>query len=237
MNSSLYKDLYFTYILAEKTPANGTIILLEGLPGNPSSKEPLMQKLAEYNYDVIFPMYEGTWKSKGEFLKRAPSKVIIELIDALKKGIEIGNREYRSKRVFVLGSSFGGGVALDIASTNVADKVSVTSPVISFRKAEGIETLENYLATAQSKNYRFDTKNWQKLLNDEIWSLDNNKIEKPTDILVIAGENDDQIKESDVVEFGKRNDINVSVYKSGHITLSKITEPMLDEILNFFSKQ
>ena len=67
ISSSQYKNLFFTYILSKSIPSKGTIILLDGLPSNPLSKNQLMQKLAEYNYDVFFPRYEGTWESKGDF--------------------------------------------------------------------------------------------------------------------------------------------------------------------------
>lgn len=235
INSSQYKNLFFTYLLSNEL-SDGAIILLDGLPSNPLSKKELMKKLIKKNYDVFFPRYEGTWESKGEFLKRLPSETIIEFINALRKGLKIGDKEYNATKIFILGASFGGGVALDIVNQNVADKICVTSPVISFRKVEGIDTLENFLKTTHRNNYRFDSKNWQKLLNDQIWNLDDDKIKRPLDILIIFGDSDDQIKDADIIEFGKKYGVKVNSYKFGHITLSKITEPMLKEIINFFSK-
>lgn len=195
-----------------------------------------MQKLSHHHLDVFFPRYEGTWESKGEFLKRAPSRAIIEFIKALRSGIVLNDKKYLAQKIFVLGASFGGGVALDIASQNIADKICAISPVISFKRIAGIETLENCLRTAFPRDYRFNPKNWRKLLEDGLWSLDNNKIKNPSNVLIIAGEADDQIKKADVLEFGKKNKIKISVYSLGHITLSKITEPILEEILGFFSK-
>lgn len=235
INSSQYKNLFFTYLLSNRL-SKGTIILLDGLPSNPLSKEELIKKLMKKNYDVFFPRYEGTWESKGEFLKRVPSETVIEFINALRKGLKIGDKKYNATKIFILGASFGGGVALDIANKNVADKICVASPVTSFRKVEGIDTLENFLKTAQGNNYRFDSKNWKKLLNDRIWNLDNDEIRKPSDILIIFGNRDDQIKDGDIIEFGKKHRIKVHSYEFGHITLSKITELMLEEIINFFSK-
>lgn len=235
IHQSRYKNLFFTYILSSISP-KGAIILLDGLPSNPISKDVLMKKLAECNYDVFFPRYEGTWESKGNFLERAPSEAIIEFIEKLRRGEDIENKEYKAKKVFLLGASFGGGVALDIATKYDVDKICVTSPVISFKEINGIETLENYLRTAYTKDYRFDSKNWQKLIKDEIWNLKDSKIRDPFKILIIAGKNDNQIKESDIIEFGKRNNISVRIFDLGHISLSKITEPILNEILDFFSE-
>jgi len=236
IKSSQYKDLYFTYVLSKLSLSDGMVIILDGLPSNPSSKDQLMQKLAWHGLDVFFPRYEGTWESKGEFLKRIPSEAIIEFIEALRHGVSLNDKKYIAEKIFILGASFGGGIALDIASKNVVDKVCVTSPVISFRKVAGIDALKNYLKTVHIKDYRFNSKNWRNLLEDGMWNLDNNQIEAPFDVLIIAGDTDDQIKKVDIIKFGKKNKIKVSTYNFGHITLSKITEPMLEEILEFFSK-
>ncbi len=236
IRSSQYKNLFFTYILSRGAPSKGTIILLDGLPSNPLSKNQLIQKLAEYNYDVFFPRYEGTWESKGNFLKRAPSEAIIEFIETLRKGESIENKKYKAKKVFLLGASFGGGVAFDIATKYVVDKICAISPVISFKEVNGIETLENYIRAAYSKDYRFNSKEWQKLIKDEVWNLEDNEIRESSNVLIVTGKNDDQIKESDLTEFGKRNNVKVRIYDFGHITLSKIPESILGEILTFFSK-
>lgn len=234
IQSSQYKNLYFTYLLSTSSSSKGTVILLDGLPSNPSSKDGLMKKLSEQNYDVFFPRYEGSWESVGEFLKRSPSESIAEFIEALKTGIDIKSRKYIAKKVFILGASFGGGVALDIASRNIVDKTCVTSPVICFKNVNGINTLEDYLKTVHDKSYRFNSLGWQKLLNDKMWDLDNVNIQKPKNVLIIAGKDDDQINEVDLVKFGKKNRVRVSIYEFGHITLSKITEKMFEEILRFF---
>ena len=109
-------------------------------------------------------------------------------------------------------------------------------PAISFKAINGIETLENYLKEAHSNNYRFNSKDWQKLIEDKLWNLNSNKIKESSKIWMATGKKDDQIKERDVIEFGQRNHIKVGTYDLGHITLSKIPNPMLIEILDFFSK-
>jgi len=52
----------------------------------------------------------------------------------------------------------------------------------------------------------------------------------------VAGNVDRQIEKADLIKFGKKNKIRVSIYNFGHITLSKITESMLEEIRGFFFK-
>lgn len=235
-DSSQYKNLFFTYLLSKGAFSKGAIILLDGLPSNPSSKNQLMEKLSEHNYDVFFPRYEGTWESKEKFLERTPSEAIIEFIKALREGKNIGDKGYRAKNVFILGSSFGGGVALDIATKYDVDKICVTSPVINFKKVKGIETLGDYLRMEYDKNYRFDLKGWKKLIENKIWNLENSEIRNPSDILIITGKKDNQIEEDYVVDFGEKNHIRVITCDLGHITLSKIQDSTLIKILNFFSK-
>ena len=230
-----YKDLFFTYLLSQKKQSAAAIVLLDGLPSDPSSKEKLIRRLARKGYDVFFPRYEGTWESRGNFLKRPPGKAIVEFIKALKTGVKIENGTYQRGRIFVLGASFGGGVALEIAGKDIADKVCALSPVISFKNVKGINTLEGYIRAAYSHNYRFESKNWQKLLKDKIWNLADIEIKKPADVLIIAGKADDQITRDEIENFGKKKSVKVRVYDFGHITLSKITKTMLEEILRFFS--
>ena len=235
-STSQYKNLFFTYVLSENNRAFGTIILLDGLPSNPSSKNNLIKRLSVQNYDIFFPRYEGTWESTGEFLKRSPSVSIAEFIKALKIGINIENKKYIAKKIFILGASFGGGIALDIVDKNIVDKVCAISPVISFTKVDGINTLEGYLKTEHEKDYRFNSFNWSRLLNNKIWNLEKGNIKYPNKILIVAGKNDTTVKKRDVINFSNKNKIEMSLYDFGHITVGKITEQMLKEILGFFSK-
>lgn len=226
-----YENLFFSYILSQNKSPKGTIILLDGLPSNPISKNKLMQELSN-NYDVFFPRYEGTWESKGTFLERAPSESIIEFIQALRKSLKLENKRYLPKKIFLLGASFGGGVALDIATKCKVDKICAVSPVISFKRINGIETLEDYLRKEQK--YNFNSNDWKRLLDDKIWNLNESRISNNSDIWIIIGKNDNQISEKEVVEFCKRKNIQNQILDLGHITLSKIPESTLVEIINFF---
>jgi esterase/lipase len=234
--SAQFKNLFFTYVLSKGAISNGAVILLDGLPSNPQSKNELIQELSSSGYDVFFPRYEGTWESKGTFLERAPSEAIIEFIEALKKGEKIGNKKYLANSVFLLGASFGGGVTLDIATKYSADKVCVVSPAISFKAVNGIETLGDYLKKAYSKDYRFNLKDWQKLIIDEIWNLKSGRINAPNNVWIVTGKNDNQVKEIDVIDFAEAKGIRFKTCDLGHITLSKIPNPILLEIIDFFSK-
>jgi esterase/lipase len=234
IKSSRYKNLFFTYLYSKANLSKGAIILLDGLPSNPSSKTNLINFLSEKGFDVFFPRYEGTWESEGIFLLRAPSEAVIEFIKKLKEGIKIKKTFYKNKNILILGASFGGGVALDISTKENVGKICVLSPVISFRKVEGIENLESYLNKEYREDYRFNLKGWKKLLKDELWNLNETKIYGSNKIWVGIGKSDGQVKERDIKKFCERKDISVETYDLGHITLSKIPFSMLEEIINFF---
>lgn len=236
IKSSNHQNTYFTYLLTSNHRSRGTVILLDGIPGKPTSKEELMRVLVNKGFDVFFPRYEGTWESEGEFLKVKPSQAITNFLNEIKTGIQLEGRKYESVKLFILATSFGGAIALDIASENIVNKICVVSPVISFSKVIGITTLEKHLNSTYPNEYRFSTKNWQRLIQDELWNLDNNEIKNNKDILIILGKNDDQIQEIDILNFAKEKNIKTTIYDSGHITLSKITEQMSQEIVDFFSK-
>lgn len=236
MNSIKQNNLFVTYKLSESDNSKGAIILLDGLPSKPESKQALIEKLSTNNYDVFFPHYEGTWNSEGEFLERLPSITIAELIRSLKSGIDLNGAEYTGSKVFVIASSFGGGIALDLARMNVTDKICVTSPVVSFRKVPGLATLEEYIISVHASDYRFKSENWAKMLNDELWNLDDVDYQNPENILIVAGKDDDQVLLGDVVSFSENKNIELIVEDFGHITLSKISDEMLYQILKFFSK-
>lgn len=231
MKNSKYKNIYFTYLFS-KGSSKGAIILLDGIPSNPSSKESLMEDLSEKGYDVFFPRYEGTLESKGTFLERSPSEPIGEFIDSLKNG-DIFEEEYKPSKIFLLGSSFGGMVSLNLADKTSIDKICVVSPVVSFKEVNGIETLGDYLAKERSKEYRFNSSDWEKLISDSIINL--KELKSSSDILIIGGKNDGQINEETLAEFSKDKEILFKSLDLGHISLSKIPSDTLSEILDFFS--
>ena len=236
IHSAKQGNLFFTYRLPEEGPLKGTIVLLDGLPSNPLSKNNLIENLSTRGYAVFFPRYEGTWESDGNFLDRSPGEAIIEFIGSLRRGIDLEGKRYVSNKILILGSSFGGGVALDIAAKGIADKICVTSPVISFKNVKGIETLGDYMAEKHKETYRFSLEKWNELIEDKIWNLHNNKIKNPTNILIVFGKEDDQIKEREILEFAKEEKLNVLSLDMGHITLSKIPGNVLDKIDSFFSE-
>lgn len=234
MKSHIYNKIYFEYLLAPHDGRRKTLIILPGVPSKPKNHE-IFEKFCHEGFDVFYPRYEGTWESHGEFLERNPVASINEFIDALVSGVVVldGN-EYLTKGIFLLGSSFGGMIALTIEDRAEIKKICAMSPVVSFKRVSGIDTLEDYLQKTMLNSYRFGHHNWMRLINDEIVSLEKLLI-YPHKVFVLAGEYDDQIKIKDIRFFVEINGIeNFKIEASGHLTLSKISESILNSILIFF---
>lgn len=238
MKSFYVGNTYVGYDISPKVAEDRkSVVFLLGLPGSPKEYEVFKYFMSE-GFDIFLPRYEGTWESKGEFLERAPSIAIDELLSVLKSGVILPDGNiYKSNNVFVLGASFGGGVALVLNSKNIK-AVSALSPVISFKNVSKIETLGTYLGAQEKENYRFKNAQWNKLISDTLYSPSTDMIISPDNVLLMAGKNDEQITYTEIQQFATDKGIsNIDVEDTGHITISRITESQQSRILNFFSSK
>lgn len=236
INSDKYKNLYFDYLIGSNVSDVKTIVLLEGLPTT-SRKDKLIFDLNKLGYDVFYPNYEGTRSSTGVFLERSPVDPINEFLSALASGLVIGKYKYKTNNIFILSSSFGGGISLTLNDSEYVNKVIALSPVLSFKNVKGIETLEEYISNNLSQFYRYKKDNWQKMLADEYFcALTNTKISNKK-ILIMAGVKDTEISIEQIIDYCANMKIKlVSYHDKPHLTFSKIDELMLNEINNFFIK-
>ena len=236
INSDKYKNLHFDYLIGSNVSDVKTIVLLEGLPTT-SRKDKLIFDLNKLGYDVFYPNYEGTRSSGGEFLERSPVDPINEFLSALESGLVIGKDKYKTNNIFILSSSFGGGIALSLNDAEYIKKVVALSPVLSFKNVKGIETLEEYISNNLSQFYRYKKDNWKKMLTDEYFcALTNTKISNKK-ILIIAGAKDMEISIEQIIDYCSYMKIKLVSYDNKpHLTFSKIDELMLNEINNFFIK-
>ena len=236
INSDKYKNLYFDYLIGSNLVDGKTVVILEGLPTT-SRKDKLIFDLNKLGYDVFYPNYEGTRSSTGEFLERSPVDPINEFLSALASGLVIGKDNYKTNSIFILSSSFGGGIALSLNDEEYIKKVVALSPVLSFKNVKGIETLEEYISNNLSQFYRYKKNNWQKMLADEYFcALTNTKISNKK-ILILAGAKDIEIGIEQITDYCANINIKlVTYYDKPHLTFSKIDDLMLIEINNFFIK-
>jgi esterase/lipase len=223
--------------LVHETGSKKALVLLDGMPSDPQKKIGLMKEFFERGHDVFFPRYEGTWESGGVFLERNPCESIAEFINQLRDGLPIApGRVFVANKISVLGASFGGGIALSISNNPNISRVCAISPVINFTLVQGIRTLENYVHEAYGEQYRFDSAQWDQLISNKFYNPGSEKIENPNSVLIIAGENDDQIKISDLREYAKSQGLRLETFSRGHMTLSKIDTTIMHKIDAFLSE-
>ena len=225
--------VYTSYVNQETT--NACVVLLSGLPYNPQKEYNVVKNLNADGYDVYVPHYDGTWGSSGSFLKQNPTVSIDDFVKTLtsENNLLTGNRTYTN--IFIIGTSFGGGLALTLKNSRAISAVCVLSPVISYRRVAGIETLSDYLQTECSDTYHFDKKDMQALIADKLISPEKQMVMPKEKVLVFAGENDDQIQPTDIAAFCSMHNIKLHTVPTGHITFSKIDETIYKKLLVFFN--
>ncbi|MBL4644266.1 MAG: hypothetical protein JKX80_00180 [Candidatus Pacebacteria bacterium] len=234
VNRASIDGIVFEYLL----PVHYTnaIIVTDGLPRTPDLSL-FINILASWGYAVFFPRLRGTWESSGEFLEYNPSKDIAMLAHNLKIGIVLDDKKVVVDQVSVLGTSFGGLVALDASLHEDVSHSIAVSPVFSFASIPGIETLSSFINDSFGEAYRYSEKNWNRLVNDDILSL--KKITSDSKFnhskcSIIAGVEDVQIEINELSGLSKKNNIPMYKLPSGHLSFHKNTRqilPLLYKIL------
>lgn len=237
--------LIFDIILPKKYKYN-LIIILPGLPEYPLPKE-LMFKLAEEGYGVLYPRYKGTYESNGNFLNESPAEDILKLIDSLKKKKEFKELYGRTKvnidfeKLFVLASSFGSSVALHLSKlTKDIDRFILIAPVIDFKKhgqryeEQDLVSLKEFLIKGYPFLYRFDEKNYDRLLDGQIIpSAIENIGDYSGEIILLHSKEDSTISIENSKEFSKKcSKIKfLEINQAGHFSVSKLNWDILKKCL------
>lgn len=173
------KEIVSEFIPPTGTKARGVIIWASGMPGYPGKKEKADSALflAEKGYWVFIPRYRGSWESGGEFLKDAPTKDILDVVDSLDKGFSDlwSGKKHQIKNlpIYIIGSSFGGPAALFASLDKRVNKVVVLSGIADWlvdSKDESMGKLGIFTKDAFGEGYRFSLKNWQKLSDGKFYN-------------------------------------------------------------------
>lgn len=208
------------------------IIICDGMPTVPD-KEELIKFFSKKGFWTFHPRYRGSWESSGNFLEISPEKDILDIINQLDKGfVSIGeNKKYKFKpsKIFVLGSSFGGAVAILSSLNNKVSKAIVLSPVVDWKnqsKSEPLDWMYIFLKKAFKNAYRFKKKDFDKLKKGIFLSPVNfiDKIEGEK-IYIIQSKDDNIIDWKRVYEFSKKTESKINlVKKGGHFSSSKFLD-------------
>jgi len=238
------EEIIFEFSPPEGAP-KGILVLCEGLPGVPKQKE-LIPFLSSKGFFVIYPRYRGTWESGGEFLKESPVKDIEEIIKFLKKGeiVELySGKEFdvSSYGIYVVGSSFGGAVALSLASNNDVAKIVALSPVVDIEtynnenKHRDLLHLRGFVKEAFNKAFRFDDMDWEKMASGDLFNPPQQIDKKRSkDILIAYDKSDTQINFKIVQNYIVKNDIKgILTDDSGHLSFSRTPKNVWCEIIDW----
>jgi len=227
-------DLQYTANRAP-TPAESCVILLPGIPYNPEKDYALIKRLNTEQFDTFFIHYDGTWGSSGKFLAQNPKVSVEDFIQSIQKGKITNSVNEPYAKIYIIGASFGGGLALTIDDHESLASICALSPVISYQSVNGIETLGQYLQESCAEYYDFEISDINALINDEIINPKFQSTLPSEKILIIAGVDDKQIPLTDIKEFSHQHSLRLEEYPTGHITFSKVNEELQKIIVEQFN--
>lgn len=183
------------------------MIFCHGLPGHPYQFNPAkIECLLKKGFVLVFPDYIGTWASYGIMSWDNCVATILQTITSLKKGKgrEIrGNTkvEWDLKDIILVGSSFGGSVALvaGAKSSDIQKIISFAAPT-DYRnhskikgEDESIEGLYDVVVQEAGALWRIPNKaEWSRLVRGDadINPIDYIESLKNKDVLLVHGNKD-----------------------------------------------
>jgi len=227
------------------------VIICPGLPSDPSNYE-IMDFLSDNGFLSIYVRYSGTWGSYGTFLKNSPVNDIIGIIDTISKNkffVDSSNSKnvlLDFKEIILLGTSFGGSIALVCgAKSKFVKKIIALSPIVDYKDhaknsnyfEESINTLGDYLKRAYGKTYDFTKDSWKNFIAG---GLDLNPVDyidklNKKEVVILSGMEDKTISVKRVEKFfekipSKKKEHHL-LKNFGHLSLRKIDKKFLRELL------
>ncbi len=218
--------------------AKATIILCPGLPGSPKEQS-LLKKLMQEGYNVIYPRYRGTYESDGLFLQTSPADDICNVIRALQDISEYADcytetrKQITIENIILLGSSFGGSVAMVCANLLRASCLCI-APVTDFANQgshPGEQSIEQlaYFLTKIRHIYRFAPDGFAYLkANRLLPPLQSLTLQRA---ILIHGLTDATVHVSRSEALSRSNNIPLYLIPGGHLTLSDLSYDFLLEQL------
>lgn len=233
-------------IVAEFLPprrkSRAALILLPGMPSSSSQKE-LMEFFSAKGFWVFAPRYRGTWESGGKFLKHSPDEDVKIVLDHLPRGFKdawSGKRYHLTPtRTILIGSSFGGTVALLASRDKRVSCAVALSPVTDWRvesKTEPLRMLARVTEDAFGEGYRPAKGGWQKIKTGNFFNPATIRPKIRGEKVLILHAADDRIAPlSPVRKFAVDAGAVLFVQKrGGHYSLSEIMRPRFLKLFKQF---
>ncbi|MFA6256241.1 MAG: alpha/beta hydrolase [Candidatus Absconditabacterales bacterium] len=198
--------------IVEMENAKQVVIFCPGLPESSGYNDGIIKYISnEYNISCIYPQYKGTWQSDGVFLNESPSKDIESIIQNIRGGKIIKNS---NTPITLIGSSFGGGIALSLSWNNDISKIIALSPLTVNSNNVDRDGLFQYIKN-QRPEYRVDDKGYERLKSGKLIKIPNKYPEGKVVIGAISGDPEINYKEL------SRESIRKSATFLENITLEK----------------
>lgn len=106
-----------TVYIAEGAGPHPTVVLLHGFPGSELNLD-LAHAIRRAGWNVAYFHYRGTWGSGGEFSFGNALDDVEAVLKSLRGESLAGNYRIDTTRIALIGHSFGGFLALKVASTD-----------------------------------------------------------------------------------------------------------------------
>jgi len=244
------------YAFPETQSKRKLIIICPGLPSQPENWD-LMSKLAKMGFTNLTVKYQGTWESKGYFLKDSPVKDVISVIDKIiekKTLISLYDNSTMSldfDEIVLFGSSFGGSVALVAgAKHNQVRKIVANAPVTDYKlhgkdknsKEQDLEKLGSFIKRGYGRAYALEQSDWERLLIGEV---DINPVKyreelSKKDLLLIHGKKDKTVSPGKTVDFFEgitsENKKLILIPDVDHFSLNNASVEILEEVEKWILK-
>ena len=190
------------------------VVFCAGIPGI-SSYPDIAERYAAAGYIFIHPKYVGSWESYGGFSVEGCKKTIIDFVAALRqkqvKTIFGDIFNVVANKIYLLGHSFGGSVALSAGAELEDVGIIALAPVIDYKKQgngeyleEKMDCLGNFILAGFENVYRgFDQESWNTFCISGAGLNANEYIDKlkSRDILLIHGRSDTSVNFNRSKEF------------------------------------
>ncbi|GMQ95086.1 MAG: hypothetical protein BMS9Abin13_196 [Patescibacteria group bacterium] len=209
------------------------------------SDSKLLFYLSKKNYWVFLPRYRGTWESDGSFLAKPPHIDIIDMIDELPKGFkDLWSGEVykiRTPEIYIIGSSFGGTVAILAAKDKRVRRSVAFSPAINWRIGDNpkeLDWLESFTKSAYGNGYRFRREDWNKLRSGKLYDLmaHVDKLD-PKKLFIIHARDDKVVYSRSSEQFSEELGCKFwELDRGGHFFLSEMMNPMFSRKIFRFLK-
>lgn len=237
-----FGDIVSEFWMPQK-PSHRAVILCDGCPTVPS-KYKLGEFFARKGYWVFHMRYRGSWESDGEFLKYPPVTDAHSLLLGLNSGFtEMWTRTkyfLDISDVTVIGSSFGGAVAVLSTLHPLVDRAIALSPVIDLRDegGESFAEFQRQISEGFGGAYRVPKKNFRKLKTALMYNpvLHAKEIDSKK-LFVVHALDDNVVSVGPLRKFAKQTKLKPFLLRTGgHFSTSAIMRPEIWRKVRIFLK-